>query len=346
MDTRSSDILSRFVFDGVELTFQKQEKLDLTRAQQLPTHKYVIERHLTMVKEKSRTLPDKLNILMSELTTELRDIWIFMNIPPKSYTASRRQVKSLIDQYSKLSKTAISKRKDTWKMQMNELRDKLSKGFDIKCEDKESINKCIEEYGVVPGEEENTLYTDNCCNGSRLRWCSGVDTVWWKDVDVLDDDQVTAEASYLKKTMAPNIRFKRKVDNKFIKFTTEELRRQIKDAIKPTFDQAEDLGTLINKVLCDEDMLTGTSGAETAADVASSSGVQTVAVGTVGWWSNTLEEEKVGVLVEESSLQLYKLCRYGFKPSGLPVDLEEFTLKEKIVNYEYVMKGDAIFLVI
>ena len=165
-------------------------------------------------------------------------------------------------------------------------------------------------------------------------------------IDVLDDDQVTAEASYLKKTMAPNIRFKRKVDNKFIKFTTEELRQQIKDAIKPTFDQAEDLGTLINKVLCDEDMLTGTSGAETAADVASSSGVQTVAVGTVGWWSNTLEEEKVGVLVEESSLQLYKLCRYGFKPSGLPVDLEEFTLKEKIVNYEYVMKGDAIFLVI
>ena len=44
-------------------------------------------------------------------------------------------------------------------------------------------------------------------------------------IDTLSDEQVVAEASYLKKTMAPNIRFKRKVDNKFVKFTTEELRQ-------------------------------------------------------------------------------------------------------------------------
>ena len=40
------------------------------------------------------------------------------------------------------------------------------------------------------------------------------------------------------------------------------------------------------------------------------------------------------------------LIRYGFKPSGLPVDLKEWTHKESIDKFEYIAKGDAIFLVI
>ena len=152
-------------------------------------------------------------------------------------------------------------------------------------------------------------------------------------IDTLNDEQVNAEASYLKKTISPNIRFKRKVGNKFINFTTEELRQQIKDAIKPKFDQAPNLDMLLEQVLSDEDNLT-------------SSSEEAVAVGTVGWFISAFEEEKVGVVVEESSLQLYKFCRYGFKPSGLLVDLKDWIHKESIDNYEYIAKGDAIFLVI
>ena len=53
-------------------------------------------------------------------------------------------------------------------------------------------------------------------------------------LDNLSDKQVETEAAYLKKTIAPNIRFKRKVDKKFVKFSTEELKQQIRDVIKPS----------------------------------------------------------------------------------------------------------------
>ena len=73
---------------------------------------------------------------------------------------------------------------------------------------------------------------------------------------------------------------------------------------------------------------------------------ETVQVGTIGWWKGVLDEERVGVLVEESTLQLYKLSRHGFKPFGLPVDVKDWVLKEMLLDYQYVVKGIDIFLVI
>ena len=46
-------------------------------------------------------------------------------------------------------------------------------------------------------------------------------------------EEVLAEAKYLKRTTAPNIRLKRKEGNRFIKFSTNELRDQIRDAVNP-----------------------------------------------------------------------------------------------------------------
>ena len=41
------------------------------------------------------------------------------------------------------------------------------------------------------------------------------------------------EVGYLKKTIAPNIRFRRKEGNKFIKFITDDIKQQIRDVILP-----------------------------------------------------------------------------------------------------------------
>ena len=99
-------------------------------------------------------------------------------------------------------------------------------------------------------------------------------------LDELNEKQIQLEASYLKKTIAPQIRFKRKVDGKFLKFTTKELMNQIKDAVKPSFRPREDIDTMINSALSIES--------------------QGIPVGTVAWWTNELGEGKIGVLIDDT----------------------------------------------
>lgn len=69
-DTRSGDILLKLVDD----IFKKRQLLDLSRVQQLPTFKYVIERYLTMKNELPKTEKDKENKVISFLVSELRFI--------------------------------------------------------------------------------------------------------------------------------------------------------------------------------------------------------------------------------------------------------------------------------
>ena len=54
---------------------------------------------------------------------------------------------------------------------------------------------------------------------------------------------------YLRATIAPDIRGKRKEGNKFVKFTKEELVFQIKNAIKPTAERAVDVVSLLSCVM-------------------------------------------------------------------------------------------------
>ena len=54
-----------------------------------------------------------------------------------------------------------------------------------------------------------------------------------QDIHNMSYEQVKLEAGFLKKTTAPNIRYKRKVVQKFIAFTLDELKQQVIEAIKP-----------------------------------------------------------------------------------------------------------------
>ena len=68
----------------------------------------------------------------------------------------------------------------------------------------------------------------------------------------LTDEQVLAEAIYLKHTIAPNIRLKRKEGSHFVKYGREELIRQIREAVYPTGQVDNSLEELSQKNVFDE----------------------------------------------------------------------------------------------
>ena len=59
-----------------------------------------------------------------------------------------------------------------------------------------------------------------------------------------------------------------------------------------------------------------------------------------------LGEGKIGVLIDDTSSQIYKLARYGFKPQENLVNVKDWNLKEIVENYHYMVNKQCIFLVI
>ena len=160
-----------------------------------------------------------------------------------------------------------------------------------------------------------------------------------KKLDTLNYAKTVLEASYLKKTTAPNIRLKRKVDNKFIKFTEEELKQQIRDAIKPQCDVTRNIEQLLLGVFKEKSNGTSAEDAQLAQEERSQAGM-------VGLWSGPLDEQSLGVAVDDSTLQLYKKTRFGFVPRGMPVDINQLKCTEEISLYNYIEKGGVILLVL
>ena len=78
---KSSDTV---FYELKDVKFKKITVLDLTRYQQLPSYKYLIERYLTLLNEKPKTLLKKKEVVIKGLADEFRSIWIFMSIPPQT----------------------------------------------------------------------------------------------------------------------------------------------------------------------------------------------------------------------------------------------------------------------
>lgn len=70
-----------------------------------------------------------------------------------------------------------------------------------------------------------------------------------QNLDNLTEIQVKSEVAYLKLTSGRNIRYKRKVGNKFVNFTVDELRSQIRDVIKPASNLCSDVNAAIKGAL-------------------------------------------------------------------------------------------------
>ena len=69
--------------------------------------------------------------------------------------------------------------------------------------------------------------------------------------------------------------------------------------------------------------------------------------GTVGWWDGPLGEHKIGVVLDASTLQLYRSSRLGFLPDGTPEILKEWKLSESVIDFYYEMRQNgSLYLII
>ena len=173
-----------------KISFQRTNMLDLTRVQQLPTTKYVVERYITIKNKLPTHQSNKENCVLSKSTNELRYIWIHMNIPCLSYARVRTKIKDLCSSVMYLKKVHEKKRKDKWKNDVKALLGTLMNGFDIRSFFKDMKKEMKTLYGVEVSEDEVVFYRDSCMlvddegnkleQCKRLRWSGEVDSNWWK----------------------------------------------------------------------------------------------------------------------------------------------------------------------
>ena len=175
-----------------------------------------------------------------------------------------------------------------------------------------------------------------------------------QDLDKLDsltEKQLIAEIGYLRATIAPEIKQKRKLPNgKFETFPRAELKSQIKNAIKPEKSDAVDVNGLIMEALSEKLMdlnanVTPQASIDEAKDTEDT--VQMME-GEVGVFMNedSLGEEFLGALISDSSVQPYMCRDIGFIPDGFPVLVGHLRLV-KIINHTefcYVVMGGETYL--
>ena len=68
-------------------------------------------------------------------------------------------------------------------------------------------------------------------------------------METLNEKQLLLEVGYIRCSLDPSIKQRRKVGGKFVKFSLEELQRQIKNCLLPVDTQDNDLESLLLDVL-------------------------------------------------------------------------------------------------
>ena len=159
-------------------------------------------------------------------------------------------------------------------------------------------------------------------------------------LDTLSDEQVMAEASYLKKTIAPNLRYKYKFEGKFVKFSINQIKLQIKDVIQPEDTVSNNPPKLLTDLFTNDekpvDNGSNNDGTESGCSV-----------GSLGIWEeNASGERKVGMKVEGGSLQMFREKRHGLVPFGLLEASSDWTFKQEITDDIYEIKNNIIYLVL
>ena len=146
----------------------------------------------------------------------------------------------------------------------------------------------------------------------------------------LTETEILKEVRYLRQTVAPNIREKRKVDKKFVKFTMEELIQQIKNVLKPQSDEVSSIENLLLNSLKDtssEDDLEGN-----------------IEIGIVGVFEGPLGERKVGVVLTKQTIQFYQPTRYGFQPEDVTEESCDWKISTKIDDFDFISRRTGVYL--
>ena len=151
----------------------------------------------------------------------------------------------------------------------------------------------------------------------------------------LTEAEVLKEVRYLRQTIAPNIREKRKVEKKFVKFSKLELIQQIKSALRPENEELGNIEILL-KNSAKEHLKSAEKDSEDTVDEA---GADTVAL-----FEGFLGERKIGVVISKDTVQFYHLTRYGFQPDDLTSVISDWKLVEQIDDYDYISRRTGVYL--
>ena len=159
-------------------------------------------------------------------------------------------------------------------------------------------------------------------------------------LEALTYDEVLLEVKFLKRTTGPQLRIKRKVEKKFVNYTRDQLIQQIKDVLKPRMESDICLENLLATAL---DL---TEGDETS--VPENRHNSSPPIGAHGLWRGPRDEQILGVLVDDTTIQKYKKTRTGYLPFGLPDNAAEWEQVEVIPDdkYHYVQKNHGVYLVL
>ena len=156
-------------------------------------------------------------------------------------------------------------------------------------------------------------------------------------LEKLSEKEVLSEVRYLRQTCAPNIRKKRKVGNKFVKYLKAELVQQIRNVLKPESEEISNIETLLHNSLADinhskdtEDIVNNTE--------------DTSEIGVVGVFEGPLGETKVGVVLSEDTIQFYQPSRYGLQPEDLTEEHSKWRLQTKIDDFDFITRRTGVYL--
>ena len=175
----------------------KEAELDLTKLQQLPDHRYVLQRFHTIRSELPKTKSKKFDAVLLILSQELQKIWIHGNVPPASLKTIKKRVADFVNSYEDLKKTAPPRRLAKWNESYSNLCSKLKHGFDI-LGDETLLQNAKDLYGTDYREEDKIFYEDNCVPNElnicpRLRWCGSKDRSWEREARKEVHKQTLAE---------------------------------------------------------------------------------------------------------------------------------------------------------
>ena len=165
------------------------------------------------------------------------------------------------------------------------------------------------------------------------------------EVDRIKDltyEQVLLEVKFLKKSTAPELRIKRKVDGKMVNFTRDELAQQMKDVLMPSHAPKSIESLLMSTFVNDTD--------DKPPDNDDEQGEKTTLIGRHGFWREKTgtNDYSVGVLIDASTLQTFKQTRFGYFPHSTHEDASDWELVSVISedNYYYVEKNDKVYLLL
>ena len=66
--------------------------------------------------------------------------------------------------------------------------------------------------------------------------------------------------------------------------------------------------------------------------------------GTLGWFDGPLGQTRLGIVLDDTTLQLYEKSRYGYEPLMESECLEDWILNQKTDSYLFVEKRTGIYL--